>query len=146
MNFYTKTQKANHLFVSNLINKFGRDTIFVIGDYSMPNIKHQKAAKGVGLLRLMRKTGFEGFRINEYKTSSHCPSCTAKVGTFMNVPNPRPYQRKKRPIVRCHGLLECRCGKKYNRDLLATLNFKSIVDHVRDHGVRPLLFRRGEPN
>ncbi|KAL1931590.1 hypothetical protein VTP01DRAFT_9733 [Rhizomucor pusillus] len=69
----------------------------------------------------------EVYRIDEFKTSSFCATCGAALENFKKVPDPRPYQRKKMPVVICHGLLRC-ANKKYlqlwNRDQVVVLNFR----------------------
>ncbi|KAJ2566465.1 hypothetical protein IW140_004934 [Coemansia sp. RSA 1813] len=95
-------------------------------------------------------------------TSKACPNClTGTLKTFLKVPNPRPYQRKKMEEVLCHGLLKCTnelCmgpvevdgvltprSRMYNRDLAAVLNFRHIFHDLRDHSETPERFCRSQP-
>ncbi|KAG1038652.1 hypothetical protein G6F43_012661 [Rhizopus delemar] len=91
--------------VRSLRAKFGQDAILVFGDWSAPNVKYQEPTRSKGLIRMLKKNGFVVYLINEYKTSSHCPTCENELEKFKTVPNPRPYQRKKKPDVLCNGLL-----------------------------------------
>ncbi|KAG0752776.1 hypothetical protein G6F24_013382 [Rhizopus arrhizus] len=91
--------------VRNLKAKFGQDAVLVFGDWSAPNVKYQEPTRSKGLIRMLKKNGFVVYLINEYKTSSHCPTCENDLEKFKTVPNPRPYQRKKKPDVLCNGLL-----------------------------------------
>ncbi|KAG1138193.1 hypothetical protein G6F37_009653 [Rhizopus arrhizus] len=85
--------------------KFGQDAVLVFGDWSTPNVKYQEPTRSKGLIRILKKNGFAVYLINEYKTSSHCPTCENELAKFKTVPNPLPYQRKKKPDVLCNGLL-----------------------------------------
>ncbi|KAG1162954.1 hypothetical protein G6F37_001678 [Rhizopus arrhizus] len=87
--------------VRSLKAKFGQDAVLVFGDWSAPNVKYQEPTRNKGLIRMLKKNGFVVYLINEYKTSSHCPTCENDLEKFKTVPNPRPYQRKKKPDVLC---------------------------------------------
>ncbi|KAG1052393.1 hypothetical protein G6F43_005460 [Rhizopus delemar] len=91
--------------VHSLRAKFGQDAVLVFGDWSAPNVKYQESTRSKGLIRMLKKNGFVVYLINEYKTSSHCPTCENELEKFKTVPNPRPYQRKKKSGVLCNGLL-----------------------------------------
>ncbi|KAG1505783.1 hypothetical protein G6F52_012054 [Rhizopus delemar] len=84
---------------------FGQDAVLVFGDWSASNVKYQESTRSKGLIRMLKRNGFVVYLINEYKTSSHCPACENELEKFKTVPNPRPYQRKKKPDVLCNGLL-----------------------------------------
>lgn len=107
MKFSTKLyyDQNESKLVQSLRNKFGKDAILVIGDWSAPNTKFQDPTRNKGLITMLKKNGFSVYLINEFKTSSHCPTCEEKLETFKTVKNPRPYQRRNRPTVVCHGLL-----------------------------------------
>ncbi|KAI8098342.1 uncharacterized protein B0P05DRAFT_7729 [Gilbertella persicaria] len=102
---------------------------------------------------MLKKAGFTVLLIDEFKTSSYCPTCESELETFKTVVNPRPYKKADAPTVECHGLLRCqnlKCldnGEKqrrklWNRDLAAVLNFKKIVESLRETGRRPAIFCR----
>ncbi|EIE84513.1 hypothetical protein RO3G_09223 [Rhizopus delemar RA 99-880] len=92
--------------VRNLRAKFGQDAVLVFGDWSAPNVKYQESTRSKVLIKMLKKNGFVVYLINEYKTSSHCPTCENELEKFKTVPNPRPYQRKKKPVALCNGLLK----------------------------------------
>ncbi|KAG1137810.1 hypothetical protein G6F37_012511 [Rhizopus arrhizus] len=94
--------------VHSLKAKFGQDAVLIFGDWSAPNVKYQEPTRSKGLIRMLKKNGFVVYLINEYKTSSHCPTCENELEKFKIVANPRPYQRKKKPDVLCNGLLRCK--------------------------------------
>ncbi|KAG0891114.1 hypothetical protein G6F34_011942 [Rhizopus arrhizus] len=137
--------------------KFGQDAVLVFGDWSAPNVKYQEPTRSKGLIRMLKKNGFVVYLINKYKTSSHYPTCENELEKFKTVPNPRPYQRKKKPDVLCNGLLRCKnllCLKQqttgikrrlWNRDQAAVLNFLKILNSLRKTGKRSSLFTRKYP-
>ncbi|EIE79518.1 hypothetical protein RO3G_04223 [Rhizopus delemar RA 99-880] len=85
--------------VRSLRAKFGQDDVLVFGDWSASNVKYQESTRSKGLIRMLKKNGFVVYLINEYKTSSHCATFENELEKFKIMPNPRPYQRKKKPDV-----------------------------------------------
>ncbi|KAL0092850.1 hypothetical protein J3Q64DRAFT_1612086, partial [Phycomyces blakesleeanus] len=86
-----------------------------------------------------------------YKTSSCCSICpTGEMENFKKNANRRPFQREKFPNVLCHGLLKCKneaClvnGKRrlFNRDTVTALNFRLILNSLREEDRRPPRFIR----
>lgn len=138
----------------DLKEKFGNDSILIIGDWSAPTQKFHEPTRNKGLLKFLRKSGFSIYLIDEYKTSTCCPFCfSSNLEKFKEVQNPRPYQREKHPLVKCHGLLRCKSesclaiGKRriMNRDTAAVLNFRLILNSLREEGSRPPRFCRSAP-
>ncbi|KAG0937205.1 hypothetical protein G6F26_006644 [Rhizopus arrhizus] len=137
--------------------KFGQDAVLVFGDWSAPNVKYQEPTRSKGLIRMLKKNGFVVYLINEHKTSSHCPTCENELEKFKAVPNPRPYQQKKKPDVLCNGLLRCKSlscleqqttgikRRLWNRDQADVLYFLKILNSLRKTGERPSLFTRKYP-
>lgn len=98
--------KCDVSLAKGLKKKFGNDAVLVIGDWSAPNARFHEPTRNKGLLRFLKKSKFPVYLIQEYKTSTCCPSCiTAEMETFKEVENPRPHQREDHPTVECHGLL-----------------------------------------
>ncbi|KAG1046546.1 hypothetical protein G6F43_010972 [Rhizopus delemar] len=143
--------------VRSLRAKFGQDDVLVFGDWSASNVKYQESTRSKGLIRMLKKNGFVVYLINEYKTSSHCATFENELEKFKTMPNPRPYQRKKKPDVLCNGLLRHKslsCLKQqttgikrrlWNRDQAVVLNFLKILNSLRKTGERPSLFTRKYP-
>ncbi|KAJ2215186.1 hypothetical protein IW140_001035 [Coemansia sp. RSA 1813] len=134
----------------------------ILGNWSAPMARYHEPIRGVGFRRMLRKKGCRVYLIDEFRTSKICPNCLiGTLKTFLKVPNPRPYQRKKMKEVLCHGLLKCTnelCmgpvevdgvltprSRMYNRDLAAVLNFRHIFHDLRDHGKAPERFCRSQP-
>ncbi|KAJ1772491.1 hypothetical protein IW140_001733 [Coemansia sp. RSA 1813] len=136
--------------------------IVILGDWSAPMARYHEPIRGVGFRRMLRKKGCRIYLIDEFRTSKTCPNClTGTLKTFLKVPNPRPYQRKKMKEVLCHGLLKCTnelCmgpvevdsvltprSRMYNQDLAAVLNFRHIFHSLCNYGNTPKRFCRSQP-
>ena len=99
---------------------------------------------------MFRRAGFDVLLLDEYKTSKVCPGCEGEtIDTFKRRVNPAPW-RDDEVIV--HGLLRCQsesfqqsCGHEsrlWNRDDVAMLNQKSIVESMLADEGRPARFQR----
>ncbi|KAJ1717987.1 hypothetical protein LPJ61_006976 [Coemansia biformis] len=139
---------------------FGDDVVIIFGNWSAPMNKFHEPIRGVGWHDMLKRHGFKVLLIDEFRTSSLCPECGSKLEMFKRVPNPRPWQCKKRPEVLCHGLLQCTNKKclqtnpKYvetekrrlwNRDMAAVLNMRHILFSLRKGEGIPEWFKRGTP-
>ncbi|PIA16134.1 hypothetical protein COEREDRAFT_43430, partial [Coemansia reversa NRRL 1564] len=106
---------------------------------------------GKGLRRMLIEQGFRVLRIDEFKTSTWCLYCgEEKLEKFIDDNNPRPHRRAETPVIRSHAVLcfnniKCigrmidyvtgwLCPRIIDRDLAACLNFRHIVDRLREHG------------
>ncbi|ORE07476.1 hypothetical protein BCV72DRAFT_255824 [Rhizopus microsporus var. microsporus] len=79
-------QQNNDKLIKSLKKKFGHDAV-------------------LGLIQMLKKSGFYLYLINEYKISSLCPDCKGKLEKIKIIDNPRPYGRKDMSKVKCNGLL-----------------------------------------
>ncbi|KAI8592428.1 hypothetical protein BDZ88DRAFT_283567 [Geranomyces variabilis] len=123
----------------NLINKmrktFGRHLMVVMGDWSSSTGgKHKRwhePQKVANFRKLLKKHHIPCFLMDEFHTSSFCPTCCFHLDRNI-VPcrlSPRPWQAAMGTMVIVHGLLGCRfCAhgyrkyKYWNRDMVAVLN------------------------
>ena len=130
--------------------KFGTDVILIFGDYSRSNMKYQVSVRGNSLHNLFETLGgYQCFLIDEFRTSSFCNDCNAKVEPFLKRSSPRPWHRHL-PARKITGLLRCTnlsCRNKHqyriwNRDTLAVCNFRRILNAWRDHKKRPDILAR----
>lgn len=146
---YIRKQQNIQRLASNLKEKFGHNALFVWGNWSVPHQRYHEPIQGSGLRKALVALGFELVMLDEFRTSKYCPECHGPVSTFRRCRNPRPKATRRR-IIR-HGLLRCQSeaclreipnGRLWNRDLLATLNFRHIVNGYREVGSRPERFRR----
>jgi hypothetical protein len=140
--------------LGNLIRqRFGPNPLIIMGDASCTrSMRFHPPTKGIGLRHMLHKQGFHVLLLNEFKTSTSCPDCFSPTYTFRDRRSRRPWRRHL-PPQRVHGLLECRhehcvaeCNgqsKKWNRDLLAVLNFRRIWNAYVSGNDRPQDLRRG---
>ena len=140
--------------LGNLIReKFGPNPLIIMGDASCTrSMRFHPPTKGVGLRYTLHRLGFRLLLLNEYNTSTSCPDCFSPTHSFRDRKSRRPWRRHL-PPQRVHGLLECRhercvaeCNgqsKKWNRDLLAVLNFRRIWNAYVSGNDRPQDLRRG---
>ena len=127
------------------IDHYGRCIVYEINAFSS---SHER----IGLRYMLHKQGFHILLLNEFKTSTSCPDCFSPTYTFRDRRSRRPWRRHL-PPQRVHGLLECRhehcvaeCNgqsKKWNRDLLAVLNFRRIWNAYVSGNDRPQDLCRG---
>ncbi|KAG2196762.1 hypothetical protein INT47_009653 [Mucor saturninus] len=143
---YFNKQRADMQLINSLKQKFGKDAIFVLGNWSAPNALYHEPTRGIGLRRLLLRNHLSLLLIDEFNTSRCCPSChILSLKKFKQIDNPRPYQRSNYSLTLCHGLLRCTnqtCMTKmqtqgfqyklWNRDLAACLNMISIILNLRN--------------
>ncbi|KAG1136821.1 hypothetical protein G6F37_011741 [Rhizopus arrhizus] len=99
-------QQADKWLANKLREKFGNDAILILGNWSTGNVKYHETTRGVGMKRMLAKECFQVYLLDEFRTSSLCPSCqNGELETFKKVQNPRPYRRETHPIVDRHDLL-----------------------------------------
>jgi hypothetical protein len=106
--------------------------VIVIGDYNHNGL-HQLSViptMAAGWRRVFTRAGITWFLLNEFRTSSFCPSCHQVVqDRIVYRQSPRPYRANYDPV---HGLLLCQ-SKKCLEVALRKRNRKAM-----DHGVRNL--------
>ncbi|KAI7895473.1 uncharacterized protein EV154DRAFT_573288 [Mucor mucedo] len=80
--------KNDAQLVRKLKNKFGSNTTLILGNWSAPNVKFQEPTRNKGLIDMLKKNGFKLYLIDEYKTSSFCPTCESPLEKFKTIVNP----------------------------------------------------------
>lgn len=155
-----KDQKSIVRLAKNLQRKFGGencvdDVVIVLGNWSTGsyNMRYHQPTKGIQMRRQLRKQGFQVYLLEEQYTSKICPGCNLQsLRPFQRCPNPRPHccdGRNQEILV--HGLLQCSTEscrtlngqpRLWNWDMVATLNYKAIIDSQYEHGARPERFTR----
>ncbi|KAL0239566.1 hypothetical protein GEMRC1_009674 [Eukaryota sp. GEM-RC1] len=127
------------------------DCVLMFGDNGnkSQNLKHLRSSIGVSWRNFFKRNGYNLVLVDESYTSSKCPTCWRPVKVFKEINNPKPWKREKKPLVKCHALLRCKSqecreechgsAKIWNRNKLACINIKTIVEHhlERGLGVRP---------
>jgi hypothetical protein len=153
LRFRCASRKKQHedRMINDLRNKFG-NAVLVFGDATIGNVKFHPPTPCLGIRDLLHRRGFEILLLDEFQTSSRCPICKSKVSSFKRRRSSRPWRANDPPML-IHGLLKCgsqECrgilgGKErlWNRDLLATLNFRAILNGLRSGQGRPAYLTRG---
>ncbi|KAJ2142613.1 hypothetical protein IW136_001905 [Coemansia sp. RSA 678] len=94
---YINQKQADQRLIKKLQDEFGPNAVIVIGDWSAPMNRFHEPIRGKGWRMLLKRAGFEVYLIKEYLTSKTCPNCNGRLSNTRDVPNPRPFQRTKRP-------------------------------------------------
>ncbi|KAJ2795480.1 hypothetical protein H4R20_005864 [Coemansia guatemalensis] len=156
---YINHKRMDAKVACDLRQKFGLDPTLILGNWSAGMVRYHAPIPGKGLRRMLIKHGFRVFHIDEFKTSTWCPYCgEGTLEKFLDVENPRPHRRAKMPVITSHAVLCCNndncvgrpvdtmtgnsVKRIINRDLAACMNFKNIVDGLRNNGSVPERFVR----
>lgn len=149
---YSCVQKTEARMLNKFKEQFGApgDVVICIGDWSQRSHRRfHEPTKGKGFRTLFKKAGYQVFLVDEYRTSCRCSKCGANNNTvgvcskFKYVINPRPYNRRKRPMVLRHGLLQCgNCDTLWNRDVNSAVNIWRIASAAIYNRVRPEYLNR----
>jgi len=148
---FLRTKQHEDRLVNDLRAKFW-NAVPVFGDATIGNKKFHPSTPCLGIRDLLHRKGFDILVLDEYRTSSRCPLCKSDVKPFKYRRTPRPWRDNDSPHL-VHGLLKCESeecrtmldGKErlWNRDLLATLNFRTILNGLRSGQGRPVYLTQG---
>ncbi|PIA15659.1 hypothetical protein COEREDRAFT_44376, partial [Coemansia reversa NRRL 1564] len=109
------------------------DLTLILSNLSAGIVGHHASIPGKGLRRMLIKQGFRVLLIDEFKISTWCLYCGGRqLKKFLDVNNPRPHRRAETPS--CPQIINC--------NLAACLNFRNVVDKLREHGSVPECFMR----
>jgi hypothetical protein len=150
LNQYINKQKSESKMIKNFKNKYGSETIVIIGDYDKGqyNMKGKEPAICKRFRRIFKNNGYKVYLINEYKTSITCNGCKEdNLEPFIKriSKNPNSQSNKENKEVMVHGLLRCpndNCKIIHNRDKNAVQNMINIVNTIVKTGSRPEIFCR----
>jgi len=145
---YRNTKKSEQKMLNNFKCIFGneKDVIVCFGDYEQKQqMKYKEPTKGKGMRTLFRKSGFQTYLVDEYRTSCRCSKCEVGVCVKNMVgKNPRPY---KSGNVLIHGLICCKNGCGYwNRDVNGATNIYKIAYNAINNKERPKYLSRSKNN
>ena len=89
-------------------------------------MKFKGATKGKGIRSLFRKTGFQTYLVDEFRTSCRCSKCEICICKKTMVrENPKPFRSGN---VLVHGLICCKNGRVFwNRDVNGAANIYKIA-------------------
>ncbi|CEP17743.1 hypothetical protein [Parasitella parasitica] len=125
-----------------LVTKFP-GAMFVMGDYSAPNVRFQEPIRGKGFRRLLKKSGLRVFLIDENETNKTCPqSPDGTLKSFKSVRNLTPHRSTHTSysyMSWCtnqshmnHDLAAGATHRFFNRDSAACLSMIIILKSVRN--------------
>lgn len=133
-----------------MINKFKkifgdtRDVVVCFGDFEQQkHMKYKEPIKGKGIRTLFRKSGYDTYLVDEFRTSCKCCNCEGgDCEKFMIRENPKPW---KNNYALVHGLLRCKSGcGLWNRDVNGAKNiYKIVYNHINGLD-RPLYLCRSK--
>lgn len=147
---FINRQKTEDKMINNFKNKFGNPnkTIVCFGDYEQKkHLKFSPPTKGIGMRTLFRKSGYQVYLVDEYKTSKINHYNLQENEKFRKRQNPRPW---KTNIVKYHGLLRSKSVPNselakqilVNRDVNGSLNIRMIaLCHINKKKI-PIEFSR----
>ena len=121
----------------NMINKFNKiygkpdEVVVCFGDFEQrKHMKYKEPIKGKGIRNLFKKSGYNTFLVDEYRTSCKCCNCEGgDCEKFMIRKNPKPWKDNNALV---HGLLRCKSGcGLWNRDVNGAKNiYKIAYNHI----------------
>ncbi|EIE86467.1 hypothetical protein RO3G_11178 [Rhizopus delemar RA 99-880] len=127
---FINQQQADKRLAKKLRERFGNDAILILDNWSAGNIKYHESIRGDGMRRMLAKEGFQAYLLDEFRTSSLCPSCqNGELETFKKAVTSTIEVTAKVPLRRL-----------WNCDIAATLNFRHILFSMRANGERPERF------
>lgn len=131
LNSFINRKKSEQRMLSRFKQMFGspEDVVIGFGDYEQAkHRKYKEPVKGRGFRSLFRKSGYQVYLVDEFRTSCKCSACEGDCSTFRECVNPRPWRRAVQPVVIRHGLVKCKtCARLWNRDTNASRNIYKIM-------------------
>jgi transposase len=132
--------------INNFIKTFGKPekVVICIGDWEQK--KHRKfkePTKGKGFRTLLRKTGFQTYLVDEFRTSCRCSNCLGgECSKFRKCRNQKP---NKNDYILRHGVLMCKtCSALWNRDENSARNIYKIAYNAINKKERPEYLSRSQ--
>jgi hypothetical protein len=133
LNGYINRKRNEQKMINKFKKIFGHpdDVVICFGDFEQhKHMKYKEPIKGKGIRTLFRKSGYDTYLVDEYRTSCKCCNCEGgECKKFMVRDNPRPY---KNNTILVHGLLRCKSGcGLWNRDVNGVKNiYKIAYNHI----------------
>jgi hypothetical protein len=145
---YRNTKKSEQKMLNRFKHIFGNENEVIVcfGDYEQKkHMKFKEPTKGKGMRTLFRKSGFQTYLVDEFRTSCRCSKCEVGICSKTMVrENPKPF-RDGRILV--HGLICCKNGCGYwNRDTNGATNIYKIASNSIHNKTRPSYLSRSNSN
>jgi len=120
-----------------MLNKFNKifgnpdEVVVCFGDFEQrKHMKYKEPIKGKGIRTLFRKSGYNTYLVDEFRTSCKCCNCEGgECKKFLVRENPKPWKDYNSLV---HGLLRCKSGcGLWNRDVNGSKNiYKIAFNHI----------------
>jgi hypothetical protein len=133
LNGYINRKRNEQKMINKFKKIFGNpdDVVICFGDFEQRNhMKYKEPIKGKGMRTLFRKSGYNTYLVDEYRTSCKCCNCEGgECKTFMVRKSPKPWKDYDALV---HGLLRCKSGcGLWNRDVNGAKNiYKIAYNHI----------------
>ncbi|AYV83137.1 MAG: hypothetical protein Hyperionvirus4_102 [Hyperionvirus sp.] len=132
------TKRSEAKMINDLMSKYGKDAVIIIGDWSSNMPIKRISTPGIGLRRLLARH-FKVYLMDEYRTSK-LNHKTEEENSNLELPD------KKRKIRKIHSVLTYKMSNGrmgcINRDINAVKNIRKIVKSILETGERPEKFKR----
>ncbi|KAK0532214.1 hypothetical protein OC842_003353 [Tilletia horrida] len=97
---FSRSQRETARLTSTLSRKFGGNAVFFVGDWRGNKIPGLPSTwKGSQIQRLLHKSGFTVYTLDEFRTSKYCPICFGRVEHSTSVRHQSRAARKRGPAV-----------------------------------------------
>ena len=143
---YRNTQKSEQKMMNRFKKIFGNENEVIVcfGDYEQKkHMKFKEPTKGKGMRTLFRKSGFQTYLVDEFRTSCRCSKCEIGICSKTMVrENPKPFRNGS---IMVHGLICCKNGCGYwNRDTNGATNIYKIASNAIHNKERPSYLSRSK--
>ena len=143
---YRNTQKSEQKMMNRFKKIFGNENEVIVcfGDYEQKkHMKFKEPTKGKGIRTLFRKSGFQTYLVDEFRTSCRCSKCEIGICSKTMVrENPKPFRNGS---IMVHGLICCKNGCGYwNRDTNGATNIYKIASNAIHNKERPSYLSRSK--
>ena len=137
---YINKTRTNNELVNNIKKKFGKESIIVMGDWSIgKSMRNYISTPNLGLKRKLNEH-FKVYSVDEFRTSLLNWKTEEKSGN-LSLPD------KKGVVREMHSILTYKMENKrlgcINRDKNSVKNIKKITEYFIEHRERPVKYRRG---
>jgi hypothetical protein len=137
---YLNTKRSEDMLLNRLEKKYGKDAIFVMGDWGDTGRLHYMSTPGIGMRRKIA-TKFKVYLLDEYRTSCLNYKTEERSDNMY-------FTDKKGEIRKLHSVLMYKTDSGnmgcINRDRNAVYNMRKILLHYIKTGERMEKYRRGE--
>lgn len=147
---YINIKRNEQKMISDFKKTYGNpeNVVICIGDWEQrKQMKYKEPTLGKGIRTLFRKTNYDVFLVDEFRSSCKCSKCDGGICEKFMV-REHPNKKKNKDELRLiHGLLHCKngCGS-WNRDRNGSSNIYKIAKNAINNIDRPSYLCRETSN